>query len=102
MNYFTLEEMVRNVAQEVSDVVPVVSLKEAAKKEWKVKLAPLIEHALGRPPELALCTHLDQVITNWRRVTSPSMLHAESWPPFPIIGQRRCGSTVRQDRQRVF
>jgi hypothetical protein len=63
VNYFTLEKMVRHVAQEVSDIVPVISLKEAAKNEWKIQLAQLIEHAVGRPPELALCTHLDQVIT---------------------------------------
>jgi hypothetical protein len=65
VNYFALEAMVRYVAADVSDVVPVVSLKDAYRNEWRKQLPSLIEGGLGRLPELVLCTHLDQVRTKF-------------------------------------
>jgi hypothetical protein len=62
MQYFHFEHLVRHVADEVNAIIPIISLKDVSKVEWKQQLPAIIKDATGRPPELALCTHLDQVI----------------------------------------
>jgi len=62
MQYFHFENLVRNVANEVNAIIPIISLKDVSKDEWKQQLPVIIKDATGHPPELALCTHLDHVI----------------------------------------
>ncbi|KAH7927605.1 hypothetical protein BV22DRAFT_1127292 [Leucogyrophana mollusca] len=60
-DFHTFEDLVRRVAKEANTVVPIVSLKEAAKDDWRQQLPDIIKTGLGRSPGLVICTHLDQV-----------------------------------------
>ncbi|KIJ60882.1 hypothetical protein HYDPIDRAFT_31927 [Hydnomerulius pinastri MD-312] len=59
-DYHSFEDLLRRVANEANAVVPIVSLKEVAKDDWRQQLPNVIKTGLGRAPELVLCTHLDQ------------------------------------------
>ncbi|KAH7919236.1 hypothetical protein BV22DRAFT_1041126 [Leucogyrophana mollusca] len=54
------ENLVRTVAKEANALVPIVSLKEISKDDWRQQLPHIIRTALGHAPEHVLCTHLDQ------------------------------------------
>ncbi|TDL23502.1 hypothetical protein BD410DRAFT_787351 [Rickenella mellea] len=57
---YNFEELICRVAKEVNAVVPIVSFKELPKEDWR-RLPAIISAGIGRPPDLVLCTHFDQI-----------------------------------------
>ena len=56
---YDFEELITKVAKEIDVIVPVVSLKEVSREDWR-HLPALIKNGMGRPADIVVCTHLDQ------------------------------------------
>ncbi|KAI5116359.1 hypothetical protein M0805_002395 [Coniferiporia weirii] len=62
--YLGFQELINVVAREVNAIVPIVSLKEVSKNDWRTELPQMLEVSTGlREPSLIICTHRDQVET---------------------------------------
>lgn len=54
------ESLVRLAASQSDEIVPIVSVTELPRRDWR-DLPKLIESGYDRKPSLAICTHLDRV-----------------------------------------
>ncbi len=59
--FHEFQDLIRDVAKVVNAVVPIVSFKEISKDDWRHQLSDIVEAGMQRPPDLVLCTHLDNV-----------------------------------------
>ncbi|KAH8104317.1 hypothetical protein DFH11DRAFT_1763226 [Phellopilus nigrolimitatus] len=63
-SHFGFQELINLVGQEVSAIIPIVSLKEVSKNDWSTALPKILRDTTGlEEPPLIVCTHLDQVET---------------------------------------
>ncbi|KAI5115401.1 hypothetical protein M0805_004072 [Coniferiporia weirii] len=63
-SYLGFQELIGIIAREVNAIVPIVSLKEVSKNDWRTTLPRILETSTGlRQPSLVICTHRDQVET---------------------------------------
>ncbi|KIJ60881.1 hypothetical protein HYDPIDRAFT_43073 [Hydnomerulius pinastri MD-312] len=93
-NLHSFEDLVRLVASEVNAVVPIVSFKEVSKDDWRQQLPDIVQSAIGRPPELVLCTHLDQVVRD--RVEEQAASVAKTfWPKSNDANHRVIGCSSK-------
>ncbi|KAI5115402.1 hypothetical protein M0805_001500 [Coniferiporia weirii] len=61
-SYLGFQELIGKIALEVNAIVPIVSLKEVSKNDWRTTLPRILETSTGlRKPSLIICTHRDQV-----------------------------------------
>ncbi|OBZ66419.1 Clamp-binding protein CrfC [Grifola frondosa] len=93
--FHSFEDLIKRVAKEVNAVIPIVSFKEVSKDDWRQQLPELIKSGLGRPPELVLCTHLDQVVKDRVEQQVASVAKA-FWPKHGDAQRRvlRCSSRM--------
>ncbi|KAL6308883.1 hypothetical protein BKA93DRAFT_725025 [Sparassis latifolia] len=88
-DHFKFEDLVRSVASEVNAVIPIVSFKEVSKESWRNELPSIVMAGVGHPPDLVLCTHLDQVAKD--RVTEQIASVAKAfWPQNPDTKRVLC------------
>ncbi|KAH8104320.1 hypothetical protein DFH11DRAFT_1551015 [Phellopilus nigrolimitatus] len=61
-SYFGFQELINLVGQDVSAIIPVVSLKEVPKNDWSTALPKILCETTGlREPSVIVCTHRDQI-----------------------------------------
>jgi hypothetical protein len=52
--------MVRTVTEKLDVVIPIISFKEVSRSDWRY-LPQLVHESIARPPDMVVCSHLDQV-----------------------------------------
>ncbi|KLO16293.1 hypothetical protein SCHPADRAFT_221994 [Schizopora paradoxa] len=104
IDFHNFEDLVRTAAIEADTIVPIVSFKEAAKKDWRSQLPQIVEAMLKRSPDFVLCTHMDQAQSKKRIDEQLASVGKEFWPKITNFDRRvlRCSTRMGIGAQRLL
>ncbi|KLO16274.1 hypothetical protein SCHPADRAFT_926651 [Schizopora paradoxa] len=87
-NFHKFEDLVRIAASEADSIIPIISLSEVARGDWRNQLVSIVKTGLGRAPDYVVCTHLDKFPLNRVQSELVPSVGKEFWPALANFNDR--------------